>query len=59
MEVRTAGFSGPEESDADAIEEWAGLAADCVPACYLEAWARLNYQRPFAVSARRLAARPK
>ena len=36
--------------DADAIEERAGLAADCVPAVYLDAWARLNCQKPFAAS---------
>ena len=33
-----------------AIEERAGLAADCVPAVYLDAWARLNCQKPFGVS---------
>jgi len=41
-----------------AIEERAGLATDRVPACYLDAWARLNHQqnhqqisaKPFAVS---------
>ena len=33
-----------------AIEERAGLAADCVPPVYLDAWARLNCQKPFAVS---------
>jgi hypothetical protein len=38
------------EADPDAIEERAGLAADCVPACYLDAWARLNHEKPFRVS---------
>jgi hypothetical protein len=33
-----------------AIEERAGLAADGVPAVYLDAWARLNCQKPFDVS---------
>ena len=32
--------------DADAIEERAALAADSVPACYLDAWARLQCRRP-------------
>lgn len=35
---------------ADAIEERAALAADCVPACYLDVWARLNHQKPANVS---------
>jgi hypothetical protein len=34
----------------DAIEERAGLAADRVPAVYLDAWARLNCQKPASVS---------
>jgi hypothetical protein len=34
----------------DAIEERAGLAADCVPVVYLDAWARLNCQKPGRVS---------
>ena len=34
----------------DTIEERAGLAVDRVPALYLDAWARLNHQKPFAVS---------
>jgi hypothetical protein len=34
---------------ADAIEERAALAADCVPACYLDAWARLQCQQPLAI----------
>jgi len=33
-----------------AIEERAGLAADRVPAVYLDAWARLNCEKPFSVS---------
>jgi hypothetical protein len=32
--------------DMNAIEERAALAADSVPACYLDAWARLQCQRP-------------
>ena len=39
-----------EPVDADAIEERAALAADRVPACYLDAWARLNHQKPAHVS---------
>ena len=44
-----AGSDG-QMSHADAIEERAGLAADSVPAVYLDAWARLNHQKPFHVS---------
>ena len=41
----------PVDADDEAgIEERAGLAADCVPACYLDAWARLNCQKPLRVS---------
>jgi hypothetical protein len=40
----------PDDVDLDAIEERAGLAADRVPAVYLNAWARINHQEPFAVS---------
>jgi hypothetical protein len=36
--------------DEAAIEERAGLAADRVPPVYLDAWARLNCQKPFSVS---------
>ncbi len=39
------------EPDADAIEERAALAADRVPGCYLDAWARLQCQRPHSVAA--------
>jgi hypothetical protein len=35
--------------DADAVEERAGLA-DTVPTVYLDAWARLNCQKPASVS---------
>ena len=38
------------EADADAIEERAGLAADRVPAVYLDAWAGLQCQRPLSVA---------
>jgi hypothetical protein len=36
--------------DIDAIEERAALAADSVPACYLDAWAGLQCQRPWSVA---------
>ena len=36
--------------EADAIEERAALAADRVPACYLDAWARLQCQRPLLLT---------
>lgn len=39
-----AGHHGAE------IEERAGLAADRVPHCYLDAWARLNHQKPASLS---------
>ena len=42
--------TAPLASDLDAIEERAALAADCVPACYLDAWARLQCQKPASVS---------
>ncbi len=45
----TFGTNGTGATDVD-IEERAGLAADRVPAAYLDAWARLNHQRPFDVS---------
>jgi hypothetical protein len=35
--------------DECAIEERAALAADSVPACYLDAWARFQCRRPFSV----------
>ena len=40
----------PIAPDFDAIEERAALAADSVPSCYLDAWARLNHQKPARVS---------
>lgn len=46
----SAAFLDPEPVDADAVEERAALAADSVPACYLDAWARLQCQRPLSVS---------
>ena len=46
----TSPVTQPLAPDRDAIEERAGLAADSVPACYLDAWARLNHQRPARVS---------
>lgn len=43
--------SEPDETAvADAIEERKALAADRVPAVYLDAWARLNCQKPEGVS---------
>jgi hypothetical protein len=49
-EVSPVGLSGQEKPDVDAIEERAGLSADRVPPAYLEAWARLNCQKPVSVS---------
>jgi hypothetical protein len=46
----TAPVPAPPEADESAIEERAGLAADRVSHAYLDAWARLNHQRPFGVS---------
>ena len=39
----------PDGDLADAIAERAGLATDSVPALYLDAWARLNCQKPASV----------
>jgi hypothetical protein len=54
--VATVARRPPPERDeaalADAIEERAGLAADRVPSAYLNAWARLNCQKPAGVSER-------
>jgi hypothetical protein len=50
---RSRNVSGDDDTetfDADAIEERAALASDRVPACYLEAWARLNHRNPTRVS---------
>jgi hypothetical protein len=38
------------EPDADEIDERAGIANDSVPGLYLDAWARLNWQKPARVS---------
>ena len=35
---------------ADAVDERAALAAGRVPSVYLDAWARLNHQKPYGVS---------
>ena len=43
------GLSDPV-AEADAIEERAAMAADSVPAIYLDAWARLQVQRPLSVT---------
>ena len=45
----SASLAEPLDAEADAIEERAALAADCVPACYLDAWARIQCQRPLSV----------
>jgi hypothetical protein len=46
----TGGTTTPEcledEPDLNEIEERAALAGDSVPDCYLDAWARLQCQRP-------------
>jgi hypothetical protein len=44
----TLGTLGTSEA-VDPIEERAGLAADGVPAVYLDAWARLNCRKPASV----------
>jgi hypothetical protein len=41
--------AAPDTGVADAIEERAALAADSVPACYLDTWARLQCQRPLSI----------
>jgi hypothetical protein len=48
--ARASVLSCPDEPDAAAIEERAGLAADSVLPVYLDAWARLNCQKPFDAS---------
>ena len=45
-----ADVAAPDADVADAIAERAGLAADRVPPCYLDAWAWLNHQKPRSVS---------
>lgn len=50
--------SDDTEFDPVAVEERAALAADSVPACYLDAWARLNDQTPASVPEAKMAARP-
>jgi hypothetical protein len=44
------GVTDLPESVLDAIEERAALCAGSVPAIYLDAWARLNCQKPLRVS---------
>jgi hypothetical protein len=44
------GVSDLPESVREAIEERAALCAGSVPAIYLDAWARLNCQKPMRVS---------
>jgi hypothetical protein len=45
-----SGQGSPFCADEAAIEERAGLAADRVPAVYLDPWAWLNHRKPFDVS---------
>jgi hypothetical protein len=49
LDAATAANRAPRDDIEAATEERAGLA-DCVPAAYLDTWARLNCQRPFGVS---------
>jgi hypothetical protein len=46
---RAGGIAPPEPHEAD-LEERKGMAAGAVPEPYLEAWARLQCQRPFGAS---------
>lgn len=46
----TSPVTAPFADDLDAIEERAAMAADSVPACYLDAWAHLQCQRPPSVA---------
>jgi hypothetical protein len=46
----TSPVTAPFADDLDAIEERAALAADRVPAGYLDAWARLRRQRPVSAT---------
>jgi hypothetical protein len=50
--VGTSGTAFPEGEaiDTAAVEERAALAADRVPAIYLDAWARLNCDKPLRMS---------
>jgi hypothetical protein len=43
------GFCRNEPNEAEILER-AGMCADCVPAIYLDTWARLNHQKPMRVS---------
>jgi hypothetical protein len=46
----TAHVSSQVALDRDAIEERAALAAESVPACYLDAWAHFQCQRPLSLA---------
>jgi hypothetical protein len=46
---RVSRSDGADASAEVAIEERAGVASNCVPSVYLDAWARLNCQRPASV----------
>src|SRR5271168_5506018 len=48
--TRPTAFRDGEPIDLGAIEERAALAADSVPACYLDAWARLQCQWPLSAT---------
>jgi hypothetical protein len=49
-EVGRANLATLNADEAYAIEERAGLAADRVPAIYLDAWARMNCEKPFGAA---------
>ena len=49
-DANTAPRSAACREEQAAIEERAALAADSVPACYADAWARLNHQKPANVT---------
>ena len=49
VSCRGGGFSWFED-EAAALEERAALAAECVPAVYLDAWASLQIQPPDSIS---------
>jgi hypothetical protein len=44
-----ADVTSPVAANVDAIEERTAFAADCVPACYLDAWALLQCQQPLSI----------
>jgi hypothetical protein len=46
----TAGVTAPLDAEADAIEERAAMISETCPAPYSDTFARLNHQKPMAVS---------